>query len=63
MGKIVMTLLVRRQPEENAECPYAVQITFPQGNVPRGDNIVHFDPSNPQERPQIAHVTASPPET
>ena len=29
MGSIVMTLLVRRRPGRNAECPYAVQITFP----------------------------------
>jgi hypothetical protein len=30
MGKIVMTLLVRRQQSENAGCPYAVQICFPK---------------------------------
>ncbi len=34
MGNIVMTLLVRRLPEENAECPYAVQITFPKEMCP-----------------------------
>jgi len=34
MGNIVMTLLVRRQPEDNAECPYAVQITFPRELCP-----------------------------
>jgi hypothetical protein len=34
MGNIVMTLLVRRQPEENADCPYAVQITFPREMSP-----------------------------
>jgi len=34
MGNIVMTLLVRRQPEENAECPYAVQITLPKEMCP-----------------------------
>jgi hypothetical protein len=30
MEHIVMTLLVRRRPGENTECPYAVQITFPK---------------------------------
>ena len=30
MGKIVMTLLVRRQPREKGEYAYAVQITFPR---------------------------------
>ena len=34
MGNIVMTLLVRRQPGETAECPYAVQITFPREMSP-----------------------------
>lgn len=34
MGTVVMTLLVRRQPVENAECPYAVQITFPKELCP-----------------------------
>ena len=34
MGNIVMTLLVRRQPEENAECPYSVQIAFPREMCP-----------------------------
>ena len=34
MGNIVMTLLVRRQPDENADCPYAVQITFPREMSP-----------------------------
>ena len=34
MGNIVMTLLVRRQLKENAECPYAVQITFPKEMCP-----------------------------
>jgi hypothetical protein len=36
MGHIVMTLLVRRQPVENADCRYAVQITFPREMSPGG---------------------------
>jgi hypothetical protein len=36
MEHIVMTLLVRRQPVENADCPYAVQITFPREMSPGG---------------------------
>jgi hypothetical protein len=34
MGNIVMTLLVPRQPREDAECPYAVQMTFPKEMCP-----------------------------
>jgi hypothetical protein len=34
VGNVVMTLLVRRHPVENAECPYAVQITFPKELCP-----------------------------
>jgi hypothetical protein len=34
MGNIVMTLLVRRQPPENTEFPFAVQITFPKEMCP-----------------------------
>ena len=34
MGKIVMTLLVRRRPQENADCPFAVQITLPRKMSP-----------------------------
>jgi hypothetical protein len=37
VGNLVMTLLVRRTHEDNADCPYAVQITFPRevspGNI------------------------------
>jgi hypothetical protein len=35
MGKIVMTLLVRRVLEENAKCPYGVQISLPKELTPR----------------------------
>ena len=35
MGKIVMTLLVRRKPQKNAACPYAVQIVVPQESTRR----------------------------
>jgi len=34
MENIVMTLLVRRRPEENAECQYAVQMTLPREMCP-----------------------------
>ena len=34
MGNIVMTLLVRRVPEENARCPYGVQISLPKELTP-----------------------------
>jgi hypothetical protein len=36
MGNIVMTLLVRRHSNGNADCPYAVQITFPREMCPGG---------------------------
>jgi hypothetical protein len=34
MGKIVMTLLVRRVPEEDSKCPYAVQMALPKELTP-----------------------------
>ncbi len=35
MDRIVMTLLVRRRPQKNAACPYAVQIAVPRELTPQ----------------------------
>jgi hypothetical protein len=39
MSKIVMTLLVRRVPQEDAKYPYAVQVSLPQELIPSAASL------------------------